>query len=69
MFDRDTSSLVVTTDGTADGIVTKTDVLESLIWTDRAYSPVQMFRFELLDNISYDEVSDMTDMSPAGTAT
>lgn len=61
MFDRGTSSLVVTRDGRADGIVTKTDVLESLTWTDRARSSVQVFGIELLDDISYDEVSDMID--------
>ncbi|WP_306060904.1 CBS domain-containing protein [Natronococcus wangiae] len=61
MLDRGASSLIATADGRADGIVTKTDVLESLTWTDRARSPVQVFGANLLDDITYDEVSNMID--------
>ncbi|WP_227377514.1 CBS domain-containing protein [Haladaptatus halobius] len=60
MFDLTCSSLVVVgEDGDSEGIVTETDVLESLTWTDEGRRPVQVFGIEYLNEITYDEVTDM----------
>lgn len=58
MLDDDISSLVVVDDeGRAEGIVTKTDALRSLTWTDEERIPVQVFNVKLLDNLTRDEIA------------
>ena len=61
MFEIDASSLVVTEDGLPYGIVTKTDVLESLTWEAGGNRGVQVYGTELLDDINYDEIVEMVD--------
>lgn len=59
MFDDDLSSLVVVDDdGTAGGIVTKTDALQSLTWTDEEHIPVQVFNVGLLDDLSREAIAE-----------
>lgn len=60
MFDIEASSLVaVDDDGTPKGIVTKTDVLRSLTWTAEGRMGVQLFGADLLDDMTYDGVSEL----------
>jgi CBS domain-containing protein/ribosome-associated translation inhibitor RaiA len=61
MFEIDGSSLVVTDDGRPFGIVTKTDVLDSLTWEAGGNRGVQLYGADLLDDVSYDEVVAMID--------
>jgi len=61
MFTIDASSLVVTTDGTPYGIVTKTDVLDSLTWEAGGNRPVQVYGVELIDDMSYEDIVAMVD--------
>ena len=62
MFDHETSSLVVVDEeGTAQGIVTKTDVLESLTWESEGRRGVQIYGADLLDDMTYDGVAAMID--------
>jgi CBS domain-containing protein len=61
MFDVGGSSLVVTRNGSPHGIVTKTDVLESLTWEAGGRRGVQVYGTELIDDVSYDEIVDMID--------
>jgi CBS domain-containing protein len=62
MFDVGGSALVVVSaDGEPLGIVTKTDVLESLTWEAEGNRPVQIFGVDLLEDMSYDEVTTMVD--------
>ena len=61
MFAAGTSSLIVTADGRPDGIVTKTDVLDSLTWEAGGNRAVQVYGTDLLDDVSYDEVVAMVD--------
>ncbi len=56
MFAIDGSSLVVTDDGRPYGIVTKTDVLDSLTWEAGGNRAVQLYGVDLLDGVSYDEI-------------
>ena len=63
MFDNEVSSLVVTADGRPAGIVTKTDVLRSLTWTDETQFPVQIVGIDLLDDISRRAVSEMVEQT------
>ncbi|WP_435334268.1 CBS domain-containing protein [Haloarchaeobius sp. TZWWS8] len=58
MFDREISSLVVTSDETDEpiGIVTKTDVIEALTWEREDRQAVQVFGLDLLDGMDYDDV-------------
>lgn len=59
MFEDNLSSLVVVdADGTADGIVTKTDALRSLTWTEEDHIPVQVFNVTLLDDLTREDISD-----------
>ncbi|GAA5065100.1 CBS domain-containing protein [Haladaptatus pallidirubidus] len=60
MFEIGESSLVVTDDGRPDGIVTKTDVLESLTWEAEGNRAVQIYGTDLLDDM-YDEVMAMVE--------
>ncbi|GAB6861397.1 CBS domain-containing protein [Haloplanus litoreus] len=61
MFDVGGSSLVVTEDGDPVGIVTKTDVLDSLTWEAGGNRSVQLYGSDLLDDVSYEEVVAMID--------
>jgi CBS domain-containing protein/ribosome-associated translation inhibitor RaiA len=61
MFETGGSSLVVTDDGRPFGIVTKTDVLDSLTWEAGGNRGVQLYGADLLDDVSYDEVVAMID--------
>jgi len=59
MLDDDISSLVVVDDdGRAEGIVTKTDALRSLTWTDEDRIPVQVFDVDLLNDLSREAIAD-----------
>nr|WP_276410112.1 CBS domain-containing protein [Halomicroarcula sp. XH51] len=59
MFDRAISSLVVTADDTDEpvGIVTKTDVIEALTRERDDRNAVQVFGLDLLEGMTYDDVS------------
>lgn len=62
MFEIGGSSLVVLSDGGAPvGIVTKTDILESLTWGAEGNRAVQVYGTDLMDDISYDEIVAMID--------
>jgi len=61
MFAVDASSLVVTDDGPPLGILTKTDVLDSLTWEAGGNRTVQVYGITLLDDVSYDRVVKMID--------
>jgi CBS domain-containing protein len=52
------SSVVLADDGSLEGIVTKTDLLESLTWTEEGRLPVQVFGVELMDELTHDELSE-----------
>ena len=59
MFDNDISGLVVTTGdtkGTVAGVITKTDVLRALTFTEEETMDVQITNVELLDTISREEI-------------
>ena len=57
MFDNDISGLVVTgDDGTVAGVVTKTDVLRALTFTEEETMDVQITNVELLETISREEI-------------
>ena len=59
MFEREISSLVVTADDTDEpvGIITKTDVIEALTWEREDRNAVQVFGLDLLEGMTYDDVS------------
>lgn len=59
MFDDSVSSLVVTDGDNVTGIVTKTDVLETLTWEEGGNRAVQVYGTSLLKDVSYDEVVGM----------
>ncbi|WP_277556076.1 CBS domain-containing protein [Halobaculum limi] len=59
MFAIDASSLVVTGDGRPFGIVTKTDILDSLTWEAGGNRSVQLYGSELLDDIQYEDIVSM----------
>lgn len=62
MFDIDASSLVVVADGDVpEGIITKTDILDALTWEAEGNRAVQVLGVDLLDDITYDEVTEMID--------
>lgn len=61
MFEIDGSSLVVTENGNPHGIVTKTDVLDSLTWEAGGNRSVQVYGIDLVDDVSYDEIVEMID--------
>jgi CBS domain-containing protein len=61
MFDKNVSSLVVTTNGSPFGIVTKTDVLRALTWGADERRPVQIYGTSLIDDISYEEIVRIVD--------
>ena len=59
MLDAGVSSLVVTENEQAVGIVTTTDVLRALTWTDDRRLPVQITNVDLLDDITREAVADL----------
>jgi len=61
MLDIDGSSLVVTQNGEPFGILTKTDILESLTWEAGGNRAVQIYGTDLLDDVQYDEIVEMVD--------
>jgi CBS domain-containing protein len=62
MFDAAISSLVVVDDeGHPDGIVTKTDVLETLTWEATGQRAVQVNGTEHIDDVTYEEIVDMVE--------
>jgi len=57
MFDREISGLVVTgEDDTVAGVITKTDVLRALTFTEQEQMDVQITNVDLLDSISRTEI-------------
>ncbi len=61
MFEINGSSLVVTTDGSPHGILTKTDVLDSLTWEAGGNRSVQVYGIDMVDDMSYDEIVAMVE--------
>jgi len=61
MFAVDASSLIVTENGEPFGILTKTDVLDSLTWEAGGNRAVQVYGIDYLDDVTYDDVVDMID--------
>jgi CBS domain-containing protein/ribosome-associated translation inhibitor RaiA len=61
MFEIGGSSLVVTENGSHHGIVTKTDVLDSLTWEAGGNRSVQVYNIELVDDLTYDDIVAMID--------
>jgi len=59
MLAAEISSLVVTDGDEPAGIVTATDVLRALTWTDETRLPVQITNVDLLDDITREEVAEM----------
>jgi len=60
MFDNDYASLVVVDDDEqATGIVTMTDVLRSLTWTDEEPVRIQIFGIDLLTGMTREDVANM----------
>ena len=59
LFEIGGSSLVVERDGELAGIVTKTDILDSLTWEADETRAVQVYNADLLDDVAYDEVVEM----------
>ncbi|OVE83047.1 CBS domain-containing protein [Natronolimnobius baerhuensis] len=61
MFEIGASSLIVTDGGSPDGIVTKTDVLDSLTWEAGGNRGVQLYGASLIDDLSYDDIVAMVE--------
>jgi len=61
MFAIEGSSLVVTEDGHPYGILTKTDVLDSLTWEAGGNRAVQVYGADLLDDVQYEDVVAMVE--------
>lgn len=59
LFEIGGSSLVVERDGELAGIVTKTDILDSLTWEADETRAVQVYNSDLLDDVEYDEIVEM----------
>lgn len=59
LFEIGGSSLVVERDGELAGIVTKTDILDSLTWEADETRAVQVYNADLLDDVEYDEIVEM----------
>jgi CBS domain-containing protein len=58
MLESGTSSSIVLDDGVLAGIVTKTDLLESLTWADDDALPVQVFGGDLLSDLTREELGE-----------
>ncbi|RYJ08591.1 CBS domain-containing protein [Halogeometricum borinquense] len=61
MFETDGSSLVVVEDDCPVGIVTKTDILDSLTWETGGNRAVQVYGTDLLGDVSYDDIVSMVE--------
>ncbi len=61
MFEESVSSLVVMEDESITGIVTKTDILETLTWEAGGNRSVQLYGASLLRDTSYEDVVAMID--------
>jgi len=61
MLAIDGSSLVVTENGRPYGIVTQTDVLDSLTWEAGGNRAVQIYGTDLLDDVQYEDVVAMVE--------
>lgn len=61
MFDLGGSALVVTDAGSVGGILTKTDILDSLTWEAEGSRAVQLYGSDLLDDMSYEQIVSMVD--------
>ena len=61
MFDAGASSLVVSEDDKPVGVLTKTDILDTLTWEAGGNRAVQIYGIDLLDDVSYEEVVEMID--------
>ncbi len=61
MFDVGASSLIVTDDDSPHGIVTKTDVLDSLTWEAGGNRAVQVYGTSLIDDTTYEDIVAMVD--------
>lgn len=60
MFEAGASSLVVTDqEGNPSGILTKSDVLDSLTWTAEGNRAIQINGAEYLDDVEYSDIVDM----------
>ncbi|MWV39083.1 CBS domain-containing protein [Natrialba sp. INN-245] len=55
------SSLVVTQNGSPHGIVTKTDVLDSLTWEAGGNRGVQVYGTNLIEDVTYEEIVSMVE--------
>ncbi len=55
------SSLVVTQNGSPHGIVTKTDVLDSLTWEAGGNRGVQVYGTSLIEDVTYEEIVSMVE--------
>lgn len=61
MFAVDGSSLVVTEEESPVGILTKTDVLDSLTWEAGGNRAIQIYGTDLLDDATYDSIIELVD--------
>ncbi|MGM0371095.1 MAG: CBS domain-containing protein [Halobacteriota archaeon] len=61
LFEDVGSSLVVTRDGHPHGILTKTDILDSLTWEAGGNRAVQVYGSDLVDDITYEDIVAMVD--------
>ena len=59
MFEAGCSSLLVSENGTPDGILTKTDVLDSLTWEAGGNRAVQVYGSDLIDDLTYEDIVQM----------
>lgn len=59
MMENDYSSLIVVEDSSPVGVITKTDVLRSLTWTEEEHMDVQIANIDLLDTTSREDVVTM----------
>ncbi len=55
------ASLVVTENGEPFGILTKTDILDTLTWEAGGNRAVQLYGSDLLDDMQYDDIVEMVD--------
>ncbi len=58
MFEFDASSSVIVEGDELAGIVTKTDLLESLTWSEEGRLPVQVFGIDLMAELSREELAE-----------
>lgn len=61
MFDATTSSLLVTEEERPRGILTKSDVLDTLTWEAKGHRAVQVYGTEHIDDMTYDDIVDMVE--------